>query len=350
MLARPLQLLRKIILETNMEILNNTLQSVSFGESQSHLNLSIIPLLRDSSETPDYITLDEALNTGNAQIMEVSDTGNVPELLFENKGDIAILVLDGEELVGAKQNRILNLTILVPARSSITVPVSCVEAGRWAHTSENFSSEQRTYFAEGRAKKAAHITESLQYSGSRHSRQGEVWADIAMKSDRLNSHSNTDAMASMYQDHSGLLTDFSNAFDTARSQCGAIFSINGNIRGIELFDYPDTFQKLSEKLIRSYALDAIDSQELDSTEIDLSDPMQLVAGIKEAETKSFEAIGEGDDIRLIHNALTGGALIARERLIHLCAFSLRSGNRRQRDSSDSRLRRASSRRKHYQYH
>jgi hypothetical protein len=40
-------------------------------------------------------------------------------------------LLDGEELIGAKQNRALNLTILAPAKQVIVIPVSCVEAGRW---------------------------------------------------------------------------------------------------------------------------------------------------------------------------------------------------------------------------
>jgi ARG and Rhodanese-Phosphatase-superfamily-associated Protein domain len=35
-----------------------------------------------------------------------------------------VLILDGEELVGAKQNRIVNVTILVVTQSEIVIPVS----------------------------------------------------------------------------------------------------------------------------------------------------------------------------------------------------------------------------------
>jgi hypothetical protein len=40
---------------------------------------------------------------------------------------------DGEQLVGAKQNRILNMTVLVAAETEVTIPVSCVERGRWGY-------------------------------------------------------------------------------------------------------------------------------------------------------------------------------------------------------------------------
>jgi hypothetical protein len=55
-----------------------------------------------------------------------------------NRGPEPVLIIDGEELVGAKQNRVVNLTILVAAQSALTIPVSCVEAGRWTARSRAF--------------------------------------------------------------------------------------------------------------------------------------------------------------------------------------------------------------------
>ena len=68
--------------------------------------------------------------------VEVSEGGHVPETEeIVNEGELSVLLLDGEELLGAKQNRVLNLTILVPAHQTCVVPVSCVESGRWHHVS-----------------------------------------------------------------------------------------------------------------------------------------------------------------------------------------------------------------------
>jgi hypothetical protein len=91
----------------------------------------MFPLLNGGGHTRSYQTLREALAAGTLRVTEVSEGGSVPRLSAVNDGDKAVLILDGEELVGAKQNRIANLTILVPAKRTIPIPVSCVEAGRW---------------------------------------------------------------------------------------------------------------------------------------------------------------------------------------------------------------------------
>lgn len=78
-------------------------------------NLTMVPLLTAAPAAPDYLLLDDALDAGLAEVTEISQGGSVPELAFRNRADRDILLVDGEELVGAKQNRVLNLTILVAA-------------------------------------------------------------------------------------------------------------------------------------------------------------------------------------------------------------------------------------------
>ena len=94
--------------------------------------------------------LEEALEQKCARVNEVSQSGSVPELKFTNDCERPVLLMDGEELVGAKQNRILNLTVLAPAGKTIIIPVSCVEAGRWQARSAEFSVAGRAHFSRGR--------------------------------------------------------------------------------------------------------------------------------------------------------------------------------------------------------
>jgi len=106
-------------------------------------------------------------------------------LLLINRGDRPVLLIDGEELVGAKQNRVLNLTILAPAQSEIVIPVSCVEQGRWHEVSAAFCASPRVHFAAGRAAKVASVSDCLAQGQGAVSDQSEVWHHIAAKAARF---------------------------------------------------------------------------------------------------------------------------------------------------------------------
>ena len=99
---------------TGHQAFADAVQHVAFGPVSEFQNLSIVPLLSATERDVEYLTLDEALAGGWAQITEVSDAGQVSELKVVVNGDRPVLLVDGEELVGAKQNRILNLSLLVP--------------------------------------------------------------------------------------------------------------------------------------------------------------------------------------------------------------------------------------------
>ena len=87
---------------------------LSIGEAQSLRNLTVVPILDVTRSATGWLTLDHAMERGLAEVTEISEGGSVPQLGFVNRGDAPVFLLDGEELVGAKQNRILNLSLLVP--------------------------------------------------------------------------------------------------------------------------------------------------------------------------------------------------------------------------------------------
>ena len=108
------------------------------GQPLMHANLTLVPLAGGEGHGPDYLLAAEAVGAGLLTVTETSEAGSVPELLATSTADRPVLLLDGEELVGAKQNRILNTTVLLPPKSKIRIPVSCVEQGRWRHVSPDF--------------------------------------------------------------------------------------------------------------------------------------------------------------------------------------------------------------------
>jgi hypothetical protein len=102
-----------------MDAIIAALDQLELGSPITAANLTMYPLLLPKESAPGYLTLDEALAAGLASVTEVSESGSVPELLVKNGAAKPVLILDGEELVGAKQNRIVNLTILVAAQQTL---------------------------------------------------------------------------------------------------------------------------------------------------------------------------------------------------------------------------------------
>jgi hypothetical protein len=305
-----------------MSVVAESLSKLCLGAPQTHRNLSLYPLLGDGIAEPGYLLLDAALAQGCARVTEVSEGGSVPELALENGCDLQVLLLDGEELIGAKQNRILNLSVLAPAGKRIVIPVSCVEAGRWRAKSAAFRSARRAHYAGGRARKAAQVSGSLRSDGSRRSDQSAVWADISAKSARMDVASPTGAAAAMYDTHRASLDEYLGAFAPVPAQLGALFTLNGQVLGLDLFDSAKTLAALLPKLVESSALDAVDADQADGANEDRAAAQHFLDMVAAAELQRFPAIGEGEDLRLVSPAVAGGALLAEARMVHLCPFSI----------------------------
>jgi hypothetical protein len=308
-------------------LIEQQLGHLTLGEAQWIHNLSVYPLLADEDNLPGYLTLDQALDSKQARITEVTEGGHVPELAFENLTDQPILLLDGEELVGAKQNRVLNVTLLVLGGSKLMIPVSCVEMGRWSHNSPEFSSGGRAMYSRARAGKMAQVNASLRRSGSRESDQGAIWDDIAFKMNERGETSSTQAMADIYAGAEGKLSDYEQAFQPIPRQVGAVFAINGQIAGIELFDAPAALAAYLPKLVNSYALDALDARQDVPLMVESETIRRFLKQLGAATQERYPASGAGEDVRLEGEVITGGALEHGGKLIHLAAFRTSPKNR-----------------------
>lgn len=296
------------------------LAHISVAPPQTHRNLTLYPLTVKDYPQLDYQTLDQALAAKTVKITEVSEGGRVPELYFVNEGHTAVLLLDGEELMGAKQNRILNLSILAAGQSKIKIPVSCVEQGRWQYREREFKTSDRSYFAKGRAKKMAQVSQSLKQRGQRDGNQGEVWDEVANMSLMMDAYSHTGAMSDIYEQSENQLKTYLDAFGIVLNQVGAIFAINNQIMGLEYFDCPPTFSHLFPKLLRSYALDTLRESPAPTSLTSPVNVMDFLAKLGTMTVETFPALGEGLDLRLSSPTTVGSILFARSRVIHWSAF------------------------------
>jgi hypothetical protein len=306
-----------------MNLLAALLDQFDYVAARSFANLTMLPLLRPHAPPPAYATLDEALPTGRFRITEVSEGGSVPELRVHNDLDTPVLLLDGEELVGAKQNRVVNLTILVPAHAVLTIPVSCVEAGRWRDVAPEFGSSGRAHFREGRAHKQAQVSMSLRMAGDAASDQGDVWDRISARADALGTHSPTAAMHDIYESRRRQVDDFVRALSPVDGQVGAAFAISGRLAGVEFFDAPQTVGRLLGKIVSSYALDAVAAPEQSCpARFGPFEVRHWLDRIAEVPPNEHPSVGLGEALRWQGPRLTAAALVVNGNLLHFVGFPL----------------------------
>jgi hypothetical protein len=230
-----------------MESIQLFLKDVKLGGKQTHLNLTLFPLLASDAGEPDYLILEGALAQGVVEITEVNQGGSVPDLKLINKSTSKLLVVDGEELIGAKQNRIVNASFLIAGQTEIPIPVSCVEQGRWAYRSQKFAYGEKVMPPSMRREHQKVVAMSLDEGVGYRSNQGMIWKELAMKSERMAAHSATGAMADLFEGQKDRLGEYVKAFRLVDCQIGAVFAINGKVVGLECFGYQQTFSKFFPK-------------------------------------------------------------------------------------------------------
>jgi hypothetical protein len=303
-----------------MQCIQSVVSTLQVGIPQVFGDLSVFPLHHEAGQEMDYVLLDEALEQKLAHVTEVSQAGHVPELAFENDSAKRVLLVDGDELLGARQNRIVNITILVGAGRKLVIPVSCVEQGRWSYRSAKFEAARRSLFASAKAAKMRNVSDSLKQRGDRRSDQSQVWGAIRCKLAERGVESETASMNDLYSTVEKDIGSYEQAFRLEPSQAGGVFAVGGRVLGLELFDAPEAFARSFSKIIRSYAMEARDSAEKDESKAALEDVRRFLDEMLKAATEKYAALGEGEDIRLTGKDLVGGALVADGRVVHLAAY------------------------------
>jgi hypothetical protein len=268
----------------------------------------------------DYTTLDEAMQSGQFEVTEVNEGGSVPTLKVINKGDRLVFLMAGEQLVGAKQNRVLNASILVPAQRELPIPVSCVEAGRWRYSSRSFSHSDSSSHYYLRTKMSKAVTRSYKASSAPRSDQGEVWAEVSRKLARMGSHSDSAALEQTYQDYRDRLEQILQQLQPPQDCHGAVFAFGGRIAGLDLFDKPTTLAKLWPKLIRAYAIDALEEGSAEAA-VSADQVKQWLTAAASVPAQPFKSPGLGDDVRLEGQGVVGAGLVVEQQPVHVELFS-----------------------------
>ena len=310
------------------------LLGMELGPPQSFENMTVFGLLSPLNGGPEYITLREALERGVFQVTEVSEGGSVPELMVVNKGEVAVLILDGEELAGAKQNRILTTTILVAPKSSTKVPVSCTEHGRWSYVSGEFMDSGNVMARSMRMLGHREVNMSLEANKEFRPDQARVWDSIFLLHKDLGVESRTGAMRDVFTAKGEVLDRYLKSFSPADGCKGILAFIDGEPAGMDFISRDQAFKALFPKLIKSYAMEAVQLRERRKAGRGKGDaggalavpgPDEARGFLKRAaacEEKRYEAVGLGWSYRYSGPAIVGSALSVDEKIVHMAFFGV----------------------------
>lgn len=300
-------------------LVKNFLSKIELFEAQEYKNMAVVPIKAPEIINDHFLSLGEAITSDMISITEVDKSGSVPNLKVINRSPTPVLLLDGEELVGAKQNRILNTTILLKENSVSIVPVSCTEQGRWSYQSSEFADSRHVASSKVRRAKSAAVNHSLKTMHNYQSNQGEVWEEIRETSLRAQVKSDTGAMRDIYNSQENNLEEYLNSFEVKKGQNGAIFIINGEVRGMEVLYHRDSYSNYHDKLVKSYALDALLEDKKPNRKIK-EKAMNFLEVISKSHQASYPSIGHGEDYRFENKVSVGSCLMWKEALIHTAFF------------------------------
>ena len=295
-------------------------------------NLTVFPLFLSRLDGPTYIASSVAIERHGLEVTEISAGGSVPNLLVVNPSDFCVLLLDGEELRGAKQNRIINTTVLLAPRSKTIIPVSCTESGRWSYSSPTFSHSKTVMPAKARRRKTSSVTFQLAQGAQFQSDQGEVWDEVAELHDKVGSHSPTSAMAEAFEKMRRDLDAAVEQMPVAERQNGLIAMIDGKPAGMDLVSRPEAYAELHGQLVQSYAMEALASRR---QAMRVKDPEKTGDSAEEPELlkakafleqcaairgKDYPSVGLGTDWRFLREPVVGSGLEVDKTWIHLAYF------------------------------
>jgi hypothetical protein len=294
------------------------------GQPRKAGELTLIPLF-GGQRAPDYVVGAELIAAGKLTITELG-TGSVPQLLATNRSNLPALLIDGEALEGARQDRILNASALLPAGQETTLPVSCVEAGRWGYEgTPDFDVSPQTAPAGLRMNTRAEVAAALRAGIGRSTNQSRVWRDVAVTQTLAGvASSPTRAMRDSFTSSGDRLARVLDAApEPEERQTGVIACFGERVAALDTFDRPETLATLWSRLLRGYAMGTLVAM-VDPAEGDppVDSIEAFVRDVGRANATAHPGIGLGGNVVMTGREMVGEALVWEQGVVHASAFAV----------------------------
>ena len=275
---------------------------------QVHENMAIIPLKTEPSYI-DLLTLKKGLQLGLVKVSEC-DHSVVNTLVVKNRAVTPLILIDGDEVVGGDQNRIVNATILIEAKSEMKVPVNCTEHGRWGYKHEF---KHSNYMANYRTRSSKEVA-----SRNNMSDQQAVWDSIECLEVERSFSSPTQAMSESYDNAKLDLDEALTHFNIEDKQNGVVIIVDGEIKGFEIFLNSPIYKEYHEKILKSYLIDININDSVFT--INTDEAKSLVSDALDSEFNAGKSNGMEEVLEFENSEGLGKIYTYQDEMIHMSYF------------------------------
>ncbi|URN49487.1 tubulin-like protein [Methanobrevibacter sp. TLL-48-HuF1] len=281
------------------------LKHLSLAERQNYENMTIVPILSDTNTPFDVLDLKEGLKMGLVKIEEC-DNSNIEQVKLKNNSISPLILLDGEEIAGSLQNRIISQTMIIAPKSEIKIPVNCSEKGRNTYKSEFHYSN---YMANSNTRRKKVYNKNKL-------RQNVVWSSIDDLEKDKNTCSKTNALRDSYEKNKYDIDSYLKHFKMENNQIGVICIVENKV-SLEIFNNHSLYEKYNEMLLRSYIIDSSNKEKINISNKELEN---ILDSINDDSFIKKEAVGLGKYYKISNSYGNGHILIYENNMVHASFF------------------------------
>jgi hypothetical protein len=287
--------------------LNNIFTNPRIGEPVFLRNLKVYPVHVENNNGLSLATVEETITAGDGYFREL-DTPEINKILFINRGNEPVLMLDGEEITGALQNRVIATSTIAKPNSNSRISVVCAEEGRWDEIG-GFKTGNYSY-----PKLRALLTKGRQ---TRSDVQKKIWQEIQRKMTVTKTRSATSSMHDIFDNLADEITRYVEDFQTLNHGTVGLIGTAGNrILGCDIFRNSNIYKKIEKKLIKSYALDALEYMHKGNGQPDVEEFLTTTL----ATLNKSKSRRKTQNITIKGNGLLGQAFVYQDNFVHISVF------------------------------
>lgn len=305
--------------------LRDFFREIKIGQAISSEDVTVVPLYGKIDDDCKYMSCGDALDKELLKVQEVSESGVVSTLTATNRGEKPVFIISGQGLKGAKQDRIVNVSIIINIRETINVPVSCVEAGRWNYSKDNVFRKSNVAAPQVRYSLHKSVNENVKKHRRYCSHQGEIWNTVNKVAEDAGVKSETACLNDVYDNHEKRLKDFSGKIQYPDKACGLAIFNGSKLVSMDYFGHPELMKASWNDIVRSVALGAVKSVNKASGKKQAPlkadrEIKKFLEGILDNAATPERSPGKGQYVRSQSKIHEAGLLIGDDKLVHLSAY------------------------------